>query len=97
MPTYESIGDHTEALRVYYDPAVVSYDELLKKFWAEHGGKLYSVTGPSEARGVWIVQSWSKLKALFPRVEGEQQYSILEAYRALTDIYGRNGPKIRTA
>ncbi len=35
-PTYRSIGDHTEALQVDFDPAVVSYDQLLAQFWQQH-------------------------------------------------------------
>ena len=42
-PTYESVcrGDgHTEALKIEYDPSVISYEELMKRFFAEnqHGG-----------------------------------------------------------
>ena len=34
--TYSSIGDHYEGLLVRFDPAVVTYKELLAKFFAEH-------------------------------------------------------------
>ena len=39
-PLYEEVCSgktgHTEVVRVVYDPAVVSYDELLKIFWEVH-------------------------------------------------------------
>jgi methionine-S-sulfoxide reductase len=35
-PTYRSLGNHTETVRVEFDPSVVSYRELLDTFWANH-------------------------------------------------------------
>ena len=35
-PTYRSIGDHTEALQVDFDPQVISFERLLEVFWEEH-------------------------------------------------------------
>jgi peptide-methionine (S)-S-oxide reductase len=35
-PTYRSIGDHTEAVSVDYDPAEIDYEDLLKYFWGAH-------------------------------------------------------------
>ncbi|AGB36208.1 peptide-methionine (S)-S-oxide reductase MsrA [Natronococcus occultus] len=35
-PTYYSLGDHTEVVRIAYDPDVVTYEELLETFWASH-------------------------------------------------------------
>jgi peptide-methionine (S)-S-oxide reductase len=39
-PTYDEVCSgktgHTEVVRVVYDPARVSYEELLKHFWEEH-------------------------------------------------------------
>jgi len=40
-PSYSSVcsGDgHSEALRIEYNPAVISYDTLLEKFWEGHDG-----------------------------------------------------------
>ena len=35
-PTYFSIGDHTEAFQVDYDPERISYEELVELFWKSH-------------------------------------------------------------
>lgn len=35
-PTYEDLGDHTETVQVDYDPAKISYDDLLEVFWKSH-------------------------------------------------------------
>lgn len=35
-PSYRSLGDHTEAFSIDFDPTVLSYDELLQRFWNGH-------------------------------------------------------------
>ena len=35
-PTYHDLGDHTEAFQLDFDPAVITYDELLAMFWTSH-------------------------------------------------------------
>jgi peptide-methionine (S)-S-oxide reductase len=35
-PTYRSIGDHSEVIRVEYNPKQVSYRNLLEVFWESH-------------------------------------------------------------
>jgi len=35
-PTYYALGDHTETVQIDYDPAVISYEELLEVFWGAH-------------------------------------------------------------
>ncbi len=35
-PTYHSLGDHTEAVRIEYDPDRISYERLLDIFWKAH-------------------------------------------------------------
>jgi len=35
-PTYRSIQDHTEAVRVVFDPKVITYEELLLSFFQMH-------------------------------------------------------------
>jgi peptide-methionine (S)-S-oxide reductase len=35
-PTYRALGDHAESIEFDYDPAVISYRELLEVFWKNH-------------------------------------------------------------
>ncbi len=35
-PTYRNIGDHTECVQIDYDPAVLTYDQVLDRIWAGH-------------------------------------------------------------
>jgi methionine-S-sulfoxide reductase len=35
-PTYRRIGDHTETVQIDYDPAQISYEDLLEVFWKSH-------------------------------------------------------------
>ena len=35
-PTYYSLGDHSETIQIDYDPAQISYEELLIVFWESH-------------------------------------------------------------
>ena len=35
-PTYSAIGDHVETVEVLFDPDRVSYQQLLRHFWAHH-------------------------------------------------------------
>ena len=49
-PAYEDVCSHTtghaEVVRVEYDPAIVSYDELLNVFWANHDPTTLDRQGP---------------------------------------------------
>ena len=35
-PTYYNLGNHSEAVQVDYDPAKISYEQLLDVFWDSH-------------------------------------------------------------
>ncbi|MEE9910122.1 MAG: peptide-methionine (S)-S-oxide reductase [Deltaproteobacteria bacterium] len=43
-PTYTLLGDHSESIRIEYDPKRVSYETLLEIFWKNHspGERSYS-------------------------------------------------------
>lgn len=35
-PTYRHMGDHTETVEIDFDPAIISYEEILRIFWQNH-------------------------------------------------------------
>ena len=38
-PSYSAIGDHVETVEVLYNPAVITYPELLRHFWRHHNSR----------------------------------------------------------
>lgn len=66
-PTYHSLGGHSETLQVDYDPALISYDQLLEVFWDSH----------DPARQGWGAQY---LHAAFYETEAQRQ--AIEASKA---------------
>lgn len=59
-PTYEILGDHSEAIQIAYDPSRISYERLLTEFWSAHT--------PGES-------SWSRQyrSAIFVRDDAERE------------------------
>ncbi len=76
-PTYHNHEGHTEAVRVVYDPARVTYAQLLRHFWRHHdpldAGGQFCDRGPSYESAVFATE------AQWP----EAQASKAEAERAL--------------
>ena len=70
-PTYRSMGDHTEAIEIVYDPDQISYGELLEIYWAS--------TNPTS--GSWSRQYRSAIWPNSPEQEAAAQAS-LEAIEA---------------
>ena len=44
-PCYEDIKDYTEAVRIEYDPKVISYEEILEEFNRQNGDPTYGSFG----------------------------------------------------
>lgn len=65
-PTYHAMGDHSEAIEIVFDPARISYEQLLDLFWESHD--------PRHKIGSRQYRS-----AAFP--EGPEQKRIAEASR----------------
>ncbi|HDS74860.1 MAG TPA: peptide-methionine (S)-S-oxide reductase [Firmicutes bacterium] len=72
-PSYEhvctGVTDHAEAVRINYDPARVSYEELLDVFWSAHDPTQLNRQGPDIGR--------QYRSAIFP--QSDEQRSVAEA------------------
>ncbi len=75
-PTYR--GDHTghyEAVEITYDPAIVSYQQLLNHFWVNHD--------PFDARGQFCDKGSEYLAAIFVSNEKERELAELSKKRVV--------------
>lgn len=75
-PTYHSLGDHAEAIEIDFDPAVLSYDDLVAQFFASHNA----------CRSAWSTQYRS---AVFPRTPA-QRASAEAAARRVAEAEGES-------
>jgi methionine-S-sulfoxide reductase len=66
-PTYRDLGNHSEAIQIDFDPALITYDDLLDVFWESH-----NPTRPS----------WSLQYASFVFTHDAEQSSKAEASAA---------------
>ena len=62
-PTYRSMKDHTEAVKVTFDPRVIAYDQLLAMFFKDHSpSSSNSTTKPQYNNAVWFKNTSQKNK-----------------------------------
>jgi peptide methionine sulfoxide reductase msrA/msrB len=84
-PTYAEVGGgktgHTETVQIYYDPAVISYEALLDRFWKD--------IDPTDSDGQFVDRGSEYRPAIFYHNEEERKLAIqsrddLEASNNLT-------------
>ena len=76
-PTYESIGDHTEALRVTFDQRILPIEAVLQKFWMDHQPMPLSFTGTQYRSAIFYHGDSQKRVAEYVRssLGGESPFS----------------------
>lgn len=89
-PTYKQVSrgktNHTEAVKVIYNPEKVSYDELLDAFWKQFD--------PTDADGSFVDRGRQYRPGIFYATEEERQ--LAEASRDALDATGRFDKPIAT-
>ncbi|UVS76394.1 peptide-methionine (S)-S-oxide reductase MsrA [Actinokineospora sp. UTMC 2448] len=98
-PTYEEVCSgrtgHTEAVLVVYDPAVVSYAELLKIFWESHdptqGMRQGNDVGTQYRSGVYFSEPGQRQVAEESRA-AYQQALAARGYGQITTEFAEAGP-----
>lgn len=82
-PTYEQVSsgetDHAEAVRVVYDPDLVSYEDLLEVFWHN--------IDPVDADGQFCDRGRQYRTALFPRTP-EERKAVKESIARIEERLG---------
>ncbi|MCY7352529.1 MAG: peptide-methionine (S)-S-oxide reductase MsrA, partial [Cytophagaceae bacterium] len=86
-PTYEQVGTdltgHAEAVQVYYDPNVISYDVMLDAFFAGHDPTTLNRQGPdagTQYRSVAFYRNAdekSRIEAAVKRASGHYENKIV--------------------
>ncbi len=61
-PTYRSIKDHTEGIRVTYDPNIVTYEEILESYFQQLGEAIYSPSYSCQYRSAILVHNDNQMK-----------------------------------
>lgn len=86
-PSYEEVHEgvtgHAEVVQVEYDPAVVSYEQLLKVFWSGHDPTQLNRQGPDEG---------TQYRSVIFFHSPEQREAALKSYRQLTAQRAFGGP-----
>lgn len=90
-PTYRSIKDSTEAVRVIYDPSLISYEDILRTFFHQHSpsSPAYSVQYRSailvhseeqRAEAQKLIGALSKRSKVYTSVEDATPFYRAEEY-----------------
>ncbi|UCG79527.1 MAG: peptide-methionine (S)-S-oxide reductase [Nitrospirota bacterium] len=82
-PTYNTLGDHTEAIQIDFDPSVLTYKELLETFWSAHDPTSGSVSKQYKAAVFYhdeeqLKQAKDSLKKEASKRSGEIRTEIIE-------------------
>ena len=92
VPTYEQVSTgttgHAEVIRVTYDPAIISYEDLLTVFFGSHDPTTQNRQGADvgeQYRSV-ILYETEEEKAIAEKIAQEIQESLKDGTRVVTQV-----------
>lgn len=87
-PTYEQVKTgmtgHTEAVKITYDPSIISYEKLLEVYW--------SVIDPTDIEGQFVDRGSSYRPEIFYTTEEQRQ--LAEQSKVILDLSKRFSEEI---
>lgn len=83
FPTYKSIQDYTEAIRVEYDPKVLSYEQIIQKFFDMQGGPPSYGSFSRQYRSAILLHN-AEQKAVVDKIFGD--YAKKSGKKIYTDV-----------
>lgn len=87
-PTYSAIGDHVETVEVLFDPEKVSYQQLVRHFWAHHNAHAKPIFR-QYASAIFTTSPAQEIEAKETRTEQDDQGAepLLTAIKPLERFY----------
>lgn len=87
-PTYRSLGDHSEAVRILFDSQQVSYLDLLNEFWAQHN-PISPVYSNQYRSAIFYTSDDQQFEAehLKATIEKQQGYTIYTSIEPAAEFY----------
>lgn len=92
-PTYERVArgmtDHAEAVKVYYDPEIISFPELVQIFFGSHDPTTLNRQGPDRGpqyRSIAFYRNEEEKKAIEDYIKTLQDQNVYEGEPITTEV-----------
>ena len=78
-PNYDSIEDHTEAVRITFDPTTVTYEEILDSY-VKQNSSIFAPSWMRQYRSAIMVHNEDQRKAVKAKIESTESYTGQKVY-----------------
>ena len=88
-PTYSNIGDHTEAMLVEYDPTVLTYEDVVRRFFNNHSWSSPCRSSTQYRSCIWYENAEQKavISTVVSELESESGRKCCTAVEKSTPFY----------